>query len=68
MAKSQESSTRANDAKNATTSNANLGLAISWLRQNTAMSRLTDLEINEAIRDAVASGLITMKYNGNTIP
>jgi hypothetical protein len=68
MAKSQESATRANDAKTATTSNASLATAITWLRLNTAMSRLTDLEINETIRDAVSSGLFTIKYNGTTIP
>jgi hypothetical protein len=68
MAKAFESATRFNDSKTATTSNASLATAIVWLRQNTAMARLSDLEINETIRDAVSSGLFTIKYNGTTIP
>jgi hypothetical protein len=67
MAISQESKTRDADPKAALTANANLGPAIAWLRQHTPMSRLTDLEINEVIRDAVA-GPFTLKYNGNAIP
>jgi hypothetical protein len=60
MAKSQESPTRAADAKAALTSNSSLQPAITWLRQNTAMSRLSDLEINEVIRDAKNSGLFVI--------
>jgi hypothetical protein len=68
MSKAMESSTRLSDYKTSLSGNASLVAAVAWLKANTAMSRLSDVEITEAIKDAVNVGSMTMKWSGTTIP
>jgi hypothetical protein len=68
MSKAMESATRLSDYKTSLSGNASLVAAVAWLRANTAMSRLTDVEVTEAIKDAVNVGSMTMKWSGTTIP
>jgi hypothetical protein len=64
----QESSTRLSDYRTSLSGNASLAAAVAWLRAHTAMSRLTDVEVTEAIKDAVNAGSLTAKWSGTTIP
>jgi len=68
MSVAQESSTRKADFAAANTANPSLLLAIEWLQKNTPMSRMTQLEISETIRDAVSAGVMTFKWGATTIP
>jgi hypothetical protein len=68
MPVSQFSTTRLSDKTTANTANTYLPQAVHWLRSNTALSRLSDLEVYEAIALAVSSGNFTISYQTHAIP
>ncbi|VIO73894.1 hypothetical protein [Bradyrhizobium ivorense] len=65
---SQFSTTRIADHSGAVSSNAYLAPAIAWLRANTAMNRLSDLEIYEALSLATTKGGFAFSQNSHSIP
>ena len=65
---SEFSTTRAADFATAETNNSHLGPAIAWLRANTPLVRLSDLETYETILNATANGGFTITFNSNSIP
>jgi len=67
----QFSTTRIADKSTATGGNAQLTLAMHWLRNNTPMYRLTELEVYETLQamSAASSVWTTMpKFNSVTVP
>jgi hypothetical protein len=41
--------------------------AITWLRSNTTLAKLTDIQIFLAIQSAISSGLWTISFNGTAL-
>ena len=68
MSKAMESTSRLSDYRTSLSGNSSLAAAVAWLKANTAMNRLSDVEILEVIKDAVNVGSMTMKWSGTTIP
>jgi hypothetical protein len=64
----QFSATRLADFATAETNNSHLAPAILWLKNNTPLARLSDLEIWETIANAVTNGTFVITYGGNSIP
>lgn len=67
----QFSTTRIVDKSTATTGNAQLTAAMHWLRNNTPMSRLSELEVYETLQAMAAASSVwtTMpKFNTVTVP
>ena len=65
---SEFSTTRLADAATAYAANAHLEPAMLWLRNNTPLGRLSELELYEAIANAVTNGTFVITYGGNSIP
>lgn len=65
----QFSTTRVSDKATAITSNAQLQPAMTWLRVNTPMSRLTELEVYEILQAIAASGSwVRPQFNSTLVP
>lgn len=62
------STTRLADFATAETNNAHLAPAVAWLQSNTAMGRLTSLEVWEALQSATSSGGFVITFGGNNVP
>ena len=65
---SEFSTTRLADFATAETNNAHLGPAIAWLKSNTPLVRLSDIELYETIQNAVTNGTFVITYGGNSVP
>lgn len=65
---SEFSTTRIADMQTAVAGNSHLAPAMLWLSNNTALSRISGLELYEAIANAVANGTFVITYGGNSIP
>lgn len=62
------STTRLADFATAQTNNVHLAPAITWLKANTPLGRLSDLEVWELLANAVTNGTFVITYGGNSIP
>lgn len=65
---SEFSTTRLTDFTTAQTNNAHLAPAVAWLRSHTPMSRLSELEVQEALQAATTSGGFVITFGGNNVP
>ena len=64
----QFSTTRLADYQAAIAGNVHLAPAIAALAAATPLGRLTNIEIFEAIQNAVANGGFVITFSGNSIP
>ena len=62
------STTRLADQATAYANNAHLAPAILWLKSNTPIGRLSDLEVYEAIVNATTNGGFAITVSSNSIP
>jgi hypothetical protein len=67
MSAEQFSPTLAADFAAGIASQAQMGPAITWLRSNTTLGKLTDIQIWLALQSAIASGNFVISFAGVTM-